>query len=232
MADARDRREFLNIFRSCLNSCISELEGRSVDRDYNNFRLDLLYNTTLRYAEAFELDESVVQLISEAKDLISEGNETELYSTFDSPLVFSGQPGRPKFLIPEEILRFLLDKCFTVKNMATLLGVSQRTVERRMNEFGLCIGSCYSDISDSDLERTVRNLIVEYPNVGYKRMSGLLLARGLRIQQDRIREMMRSVDPHGTLLRTLSLRVIHRRSYHVSGPLALWHVDGNHKLIR
>ena len=28
------------------------------------------------------------------------------------------------------------------------------------------------------------------------------------------------------------LRVNGRRHYHVNGPGALWHIDGNHKLIR
>lgn len=156
----------------------------------------------------------------------------EFHNTFECPQVFTGQPGRPKFKVPEEVLRFLLDKRFTAKDMASLLGVSQRTVERRMNTFGLRVGSCYSSIDDVNLETTVRSLVREFPNVGYKRMTGLLLSRGLRIQQSRIREMMRSVDPLGTLYRTLSLRLVHRRRYNVSSPLSLWHVDGNHKLIR
>ena len=141
-------------------------------------------------------------------------------------------PGRPKFEVTEEILRFLLDKRFTVKDTATLLGVSKRTVERRMNEFGLRIGNYYSDINDNDLEETVRSIVQQFPNTGYKRMTGLLFSRGLRVKQNRICEMMRRVDPAGTFFRTLSLRVVHRRNYNVSSPLALWHVDGNHKLIR
>jgi hypothetical protein len=78
----------------------------------------------------------------------------------------------------------------------------------------------------------VRNFTEEFPNIGYKRMSGFLLARDLRIQQDMIREMMRIVDPQGTLFCALTLRVVHRRRYHVPSAQSLWHVDGNHKLIR
>ena len=81
-------------------------------------------------------------------------------------------------------------------------------VERGMNIFGSSIGSCYSDISDSNLEHTVRSLVVEYPNVG------------LSVQLGRICETMRSVDQHGALLSALSLRVIYLQSYHISGPLA------------
>ena len=38
------------------------------------------------------------------------------------------------------------------------------------------------------------------------------------------------VDPIGRRLR--SMNAIHRRVYNVRSPLALWHMDGNHKLIR
>ena len=178
----------------------------------------------------FDLEESIIQLVSNVRDLVDRDiNES---SSLSCPQLFSGVPGRPKYEIKEEILRFLFDKRFTVKDVATLLGVSKRTVERRMNEFGLQISNCYSDINNSDLESIVRNLTEEFPNIGYKRMLGILLARGLRIQQERIRAVMQRVDPEGTLFRALSLRAVHRRRCHVPSPQSLWHVDGNHKLIR
>ena len=46
---------------------------------------------------------------------------------------------------------------------------------------------------------------------------------------------MQRVNPEGCLLRSLDLKtlnVLQRRKYQVYGPLALWHIDGNHKLIR
>ena len=43
-------------------------------------------------------------------------------------------------------------------------------------------------------------------------------------------ESLQRVDPVGASLR--SCRAIHRRVYSLSCPLALWHFDGNHKLIR
>jgi hypothetical protein len=153
-------------------------------------------------------------------------------NTFICPQLFTGQPGRRKFEIPEETLCFLFDKRFTVKETASLLGVSQRTVERRMRNFGIRIGDCYSSINDHDLESIVNNIIRNFPNIGYKQMSGLLFSRGLHIQQNRVLETMRQVDPHGTLFRALSLRPVQRQRYHVPSPLSLWHVDGNHKLVR
>ena len=52
------------------------------------------------------------------------------------------------------------------------------------------------------------------------------------MQQTRIRQSMRRVDPEGTLLRPLEMKTICRRKYSVAGPLSLWHIDGNHKFIR
>ena len=46
----------------------------------------------------------------------------------------------------------------------------------------------------------------------------------------RVRESMQRVDPQGVAVSWL--RLTPRRQYSVSGPLALWHIDVNHKLIR
>ena len=41
---------------------------------------------------------------------------------------------------------------------------------------------------------------------------------------------MRRVDPGGVIWRLR--RALHRRVYNVTSPNALWHIDGNHRLIR
>ena len=131
-----------------------------------------------------------------------------------------------------EQLQFLIDRRFSVREIASLLGVGVRTVERRMHEFGLSVRSSYSTITDAELDLAVESILRSFPNAGYKRMSGFLTSRGLRVQQNRIRSSMRRVDPRGCLLRSLEMNTLYRRCYRVYGPLALWHIDGNHKLIR
>ena len=59
-------------------------------------------------------------------------------------------------------------------------------------------------------------------------MTGFLLSRGIKVQQERIRGSMCRVDPEGVLIRSLELSTVNRRRYHVYAPLALWHIDGNH----
>ena len=162
MAENIDHQEFLNL-QNTIVSCIADLEG-SPDHDYSNYRIDLLYHTALIFAETFELDESVISLISEARDMVFECRiDNELLNTFVCPQLFTGQPGHPQFESLEEILRFLFDKQFTVTETATLLGASQRTVEWRMSEFGIHIGNCYSNINDRDLDTVVSNIICNFP---------------------------------------------------------------------
>lgn len=61
-------------------------------------------------------------------------------------------------------------------------------------------------------------------------VNGCLLSKNILIQRDRIRDAIRRVDPNGVSERRK--QSLHRREYYVPGPNSLWHIDGNHKLIR
>lgn len=57
-----------------------------------------------------------------------------------------------------------------------------------------------------------------------------LSSLGYHIQRAKIRESLYRVDPLGVEDRCR--RLLHRRKYSVPGPNSLWHIDGNHKLVR
>ena len=59
---------------------------------------------------------------------------------------------------------------------------------------------------------------------------GFLLSNGMKIQRARVHGSMLRIDPYGMQRRLR--RVLHRRKYSVPMPNSLWHLDGNHKLIR
>ena len=99
-----------------------------------------------------------------------------------------------------------------------------------MTEFGLSIHSQYSTISTSELDVIVHEIQVQFPMCGNRKMKDHLLSRGYRIQQRRIRDSQRRVDPDGTVMRRLG--VLSRREYSVPSPRSLYHIDGYHKLIR
>ena len=138
--------------------------------------------------------------------------------------------GRPKFDIHKEKIEHLLNLNFTCPKIADLLGVSLRTIRRRMDEYGLSVSHFYSSISEHELLRVMKDIYSSFPNCGYRMMDGHLRRRGIRVSQARIRSSIHCVDPEGVALRWR--QAIKCRQYRVAGPLALWHIDGNHKLIR
>jgi len=151
-------------------------------------------------------------------------------STLSVPRITTGRPGRPRFAIAEDHLCRLLQVGFSVPHIAHLLGTSVRTIRRRMEEFGLSVSDFYSSISNNDLDGVVIEVLTHFPNSGYRTMAGHLRRHGIRVQQQRIRECLHRVAPASIAVRWNATLV--RRIYNVTSPLALWHVDGNHKLIR
>ena len=172
-----DRVTAFRYLRKLLLNIIREIRGGSLDLntvDALHLRLDWLHGLVARLVHLYRIDKRIVNLIRGARDcLIGSQN---IFSVSSPASAFTGQRGLPRYPIPRDQLDFLISRCFSVVDIATLLGVSVWTVER-------------------------------------------------------IREAMRRVNPAGVLLRALELRTIHRRQYQVYGPLALWHIDGNHKLI-
>ena len=111
-----------------------------------------------------------------------------------------------------------------------MLAVSERTIYRRMSDFSLSVRAQYVSLSDDELDHLVYEIHCQFPTCGNVQMQGHLFAQGYRVQQVRVRESLRRIDPEGCIIRRLN--VINRRQYRVPGPRSLWHIAGNHKLIR
>ena len=88
----------------------------------------------------------------------------------------------------------------------------------------------YSNVTRADLTSRIQTIKKDHPNCGEKVVSGHLRSLGLHVQRGKVREVIRKVDPEGVEARRR--RALKRREYSVPCPLYLWHVDGNHKLIR
>ncbi|XP_064622711.1 uncharacterized protein LOC135484933 [Lineus longissimus] len=98
-----------------------------------------------------------------------------------------------------------------------------------MREFSLALPKL-TEISDEALDERVKLLLADNHRIGANNMKVRLENSGIHVIRERVRKAMRRVDPAGVALR--SRRAIKRRNYHVHGPNSLWHLDGNHKLIR
>ena len=82
------------------------------------------------------------------------------------------------------------------------------------------------------LDQQVLSILQDFPETSYRQMVGSLKARGARVEEKRVRRSMLRVDMEGVLSRSVELTTIQRRKYQVKGTKSLWHIDGNHKLVR
>ena len=214
-------------------------DGRNIPEDtldYFIVSLELVYRELIVLETMSQLSPVQLQATANVRECLStlrSLQELHVVSQISShshiPLI-TGMVGRPSFDIPCAQLLHLIENRFSVLQIASMLGVSIRTIRRRMSAFGLSIRAQYSDISDSDLDQIVREVQQQFPTCGNRQMQGHLLARGYRIQQICIRESQRRIDPDGAIVRRL--HVLNRREYSVPAPRSLYHVDGHHKLIR
>uniref|UniRef100_A0A3P9B3S1 Integrase core domain-containing protein n=1 Tax=Maylandia zebra TaxID=106582 RepID=A0A3P9B3S1_9CICH len=141
-------------------------------------------------------------------------------------------PGHPKIVLERERLKNLLDIQLPVSCIAKCLGVSRRTIYRRMQEFDLSVRGTYSTMNDQELDNIISAIKNQMPNAGYRMVQGHLVSMGLRVQWWRMMASMHRVDAVGIFKRITELGCVVRRSYSVRGPLSLVHIDTNHKLIR
>ncbi|MED6255570.1 hypothetical protein ATANTOWER_011539 [Ataeniobius toweri] len=65
---------------------------------------------------------------------------------------------------------------------------------------------------------------------GKRCVLGGLRSRNIRIQRWRVRHCLQHLDPIGRAFRCR--HTIRRRINNVQTPNQLWHIDGNHKLVR
>lgn len=82
-----------------------------------------------------------------------------------------------------------------------------------------------SQWTDDELDVTITQLRVHYPNAGLSLLHGALRALGHRVPHERIRQSLLRLDP---VQRIFERRTIQCRTYSVPGPNALWHHDGQH----
>ena len=145
---------------------------------------------------------------------------------------YTGGRGRPKYVVGCEQLVFLRELRFTWTTIAQMYGISRRTLYNIRSHYNMTGAefSAFTQISDEDLKHTIREIKLSLPECGQSMVRGILNSQGIYVPTTRIRECLAAVDPINTALRWAT--PITRRVYSVPHPNALWHLDGNHKLIR
>jgi len=218
MADVL-RESLQNKLRSI---CQTLQDQNDLDKEYILESVEDLLKDVVTLDSVERVSENVFRCLFEAHDKLY--NKLHQSSTAHS---ISDGVGRPLYDIPEDQLDFLVECNFMVKDISNMFGVSKRTIERRMREFGITKQAKITLLTDEDLDKVVGEIKETFPNCVSKMLVGYLRSRQIRIQRHRVRDALHRIDPVGV--------IAHRRNYNVSRPLGLWHLvilDGNHQLIK
>ena len=118
-------------------------------------------------------------------NLRSDVERPRLPSFQTCPVYRNDGGGRPAYLILQEELEALIELGFNFHQIASMLGVSERTIRRRREVFGLPIGAdCYTQISDKELDTVlayIMHVISLHQCAGADPERGLNMAVCLRL---------------------------------------------------
>ena len=85
-------------------------------------------------------------------------------------------------------------------------------------------------INDDELDARLKTVTTYNLNIGYRGARARLESIGILVPFQRVQRAIIRINAAGVALRWGN--TVQRRSYNVPTPNALWHIDGNHKLIR
>ncbi|XP_023662381.1 uncharacterized protein [Paramormyrops kingsleyae] len=177
-----------------------------------------------------QVADEMLSLISEFIQEANNHHQQPVLHSFTAPRM-AGRTGRPAYQITQEQLQMLLSFNFAGKHIAEILGVSRCTVKRRLRQYNLSFRGCYTTITDDALDNCVLEVLSANDEIGAEAVRARLVGEGIIVQRWRVRQSLIRTNPEGVALRTMSHR-LQRRTYQVAGPNSLWHLDGNHKLIK
>lgn len=141
----------LGRFRSRLKHALQRLP---IDLDFMEFicSQELVFLDSI--SEQINIAPDVLTGLSELVQLIR-----QQMAERENPIVIvqhvEGAVGRPRLMVSTEHISNLMDMERPVETIAKLLGVSRRTVYRRMAECNLSVRGRYSRLTDDDLDALV-----------------------------------------------------------------------------
>ena len=133
-----------------------------------------------------------------------------------------GIRGCPAFSVEKNQIEYLRSLRFSWTEISNLIGVCRMTLYRRRREFDM-LQTPTQEVSSEELTGIVQKLKNENPYCGETMIMGHLRAMDVVVTRERVRSVIRRIDPLNTALRWGGNSTT-RRPYSVPGPNSLWHL--------
>ena len=97
--------------RAWINQILQQLASPNLDSDSQEsvfYRVETLYNTVVRFDGVLGIDDNIVSQLREVRDVLSSHNLS--FPSHMAERIFTGQCGRPRYMLPQEQLEFLVEQ--------------------------------------------------------------------------------------------------------------------------
>ena len=142
--------------KECLRFSIENVLARLNERihedvdgiDYLCVQLARIENLVERASDLYDISDGIVHSLRLAQEKLKSlgGVNGQTQPVF----VFTGCRGRPSVYIPKDLLQLYVNYKFTMKKIGEIFGVSRKTIQRRVSEFGLELCG-YAELSNEQL---------------------------------------------------------------------------------
>jgi hypothetical protein len=123
----------------------------------------------------------------------------------------------------------MFDLGFSATQTAARFCASRPTIYKLLRNTDIEHSQRFTVVND-ELDRITCQIKEAHPNAGEINVIGHLRACKIRVQRQRVRASIHRVDPQGPS--EWSSRNFHPRVYETPCPNYVWHLDGNHKLVK
>ena len=141
----------------------------------------------------------------------------------------SNDTGRSRLEVEKEDILMLKRLNYSWTRIAEILDISRTTLYRRLQEFNIDTDK-FTNIPEQELDQVIKQVRTEHPNTGEVILQGLLAYKNIKVPREKLRTAIHRVDHTNTVSRQSS--VVNHRVYSAPHPNHVWHIDGNHKMIR
>ena len=138
---------------------------------------------------------------------------------------FTETKGRTKINIVRSTLHYLLSTDMNKVEIGKTFNVSRWTVGRWIKEHNLS-NALIDPEEESVIENHLQQVIATCPNLGELHARGILLSKGTKIKRNRLRIILRRIEPRDSL----SVSTIRRRVCRTRTANSMWHLDSTHEL--
>uniref|UniRef100_A0A669F617 Uncharacterized protein n=1 Tax=Oreochromis niloticus TaxID=8128 RepID=A0A669F617_ORENI len=215
------KREML---QRLLHKVSQVMHRQPLDVDYLQFVIDHEMVLLRSLSDQVEIPQSIINALIELSTVLSMEDVNQ--QTPSQMSVSEGKLGRPNYNVSPVQLQILTEMFLSITQIAKLLGISVRTVKRRLHEYGISIKQCYSTTSDEELDNLVRSIKTRTPHVGYRMMKGMLQAMGHHVQWKRVYSSMHRLDSAGIFSRMTRLGFVVRSRGGSREIFLGWHEGG------